>query len=257
MKDIVSSFNLSAIHKSSAIVSVDRLAWLNKQHIRAGLAPIEGVGGGSSAMHAKARKLLMDVYGPKLTSTEAVAAISLVRCRLNVLADVVSESRFLFEEPVLQLPLPSSASEIVRQFALALHSAAESMSTNHDLQMSPKIVENCFASADATATAAAIAAVRSASTLKPSQLFPPIRLVLTVPFTSFPFLFSIKTPFFIIFFIHRHLTYLCRRVILRAFLSQTLFQVSDCSAHYDVCMLPCFPNEDAYIFFASAVVGDR
>jgi glutamyl/glutaminyl-tRNA synthetase len=243
MKDIVSSFNLSAIHKSSAIVSVDRLAWLNKQHIRAGLAPIEGGGEGSSAMHAKAQKMLMDVYGPKLTSTEAAAAISLVRSRLNLLADVVSESRFLFEEPVLQLPLPSSVSEIVKQFASALYAAAESMSTNHDTQVSPNIVENCFASVDATATAAAIAAVRSATTLKPSQLFPPIRLVLTVPFTSFPFLFSIKTPLLFFFSILRHLTYLCRRVIVRVFLSLTLFQVLDFSAHYDVCRLPCFPNE--------------
>jgi glutamyl/glutaminyl-tRNA synthetase len=243
MKDIVSSFNLSAIHKSSAIVSVDRLAWLNKQHIRAGLAPIEGGGGGSSAMHAKAQKMLMDVYGPKLTSTEAVAAISLVRSRLNLLADVVSESRFLFEEPVLQLPLPSSVSEIVKQFASALYAAAESMSTNRDAQVSPNNVESCFASVDATATAAAIAAVRSATTLKPSQLFPPIRLVLTVPFNSFPFLFSIKTPFLFLFSILRHLTYLCRRVIVRVFLSLTLFQVLDFSAHYDVCRLPCFPNE--------------
>jgi glutamyl/glutaminyl-tRNA synthetase len=236
MKDIVNSFNLSAIHKSSAIVSVDRLAWLNKQHIRAGLAPIEGGGGGSSAMHAKAQKLLMEAYGPNVSSTEAVAAISLVRCRLNVISDVVSESRFLFEEPVLQLPLPSLASEIVRQFAAALHAAAESMNTKNELLMSPEIVKNCFASAAATATAAAIAAVRSATALKPSQLFPPIRFVLTVPSAPFPVLLSI----------HHHHTSLCRRVILRACQFRTLCQVSDFSALYIVCRRLCLPNEDSH-----------
>ena len=40
MGDIVQAFQLAAVHKSGAIVAVDRLAWLNKQHVRAGLADV-------------------------------------------------------------------------------------------------------------------------------------------------------------------------------------------------------------------------
>ena len=104
MNDIVDSFDLASVHKSGAIVSVDRLAWLNKQHLRAGLALKESGDAVNSVLHANAERLLMDAYGPNLSRADAAAAISLVRSRLNVVSDVVSESRFLFEEPVPSLP---------------------------------------------------------------------------------------------------------------------------------------------------------
>ena len=175
MSDIVKSFDLSAIHKSGAIVSEDRLVWLNKQHLRAGLSPIAS--GGRAALHAKARRMLMDAYGPHLTLGDTDSAISLVRSRLNVVADVVSEARFLFEEPVLPLPLSSADADILRQFGSALQAAAEA-NPSHAVQHAQQGVNVCQDSAQATA--AAISALRAATKLKPPQLFPCIRMALTV-----------------------------------------------------------------------------
>ena len=166
MSDIVHAFQLSAVHKSGAIVAVDRLAWLNKQHVRAGLADVAA--GGSAAMHAKAQRLLTDAYGPDLPPAAAAAAVALVRSRLNILADVVAEARFLFEEPKLPLQLLPSDVDMVRQFAAALQAAAGAVATDS-------------AAAAAAAAAAATATVRAATKAKPPQLFPPLRLALTVP----------------------------------------------------------------------------
>jgi glutamyl/glutaminyl-tRNA synthetase len=175
MSDIVKSFDLAAIHKSGAIVSEDRLAWLNKQHLRAGLSPIAS--GGRADLHAKARRMLTDAYGSHLTLGDTDSAIFLVRSRLNVVADVVSEARFLFEEPALQLPLSSADAHILSQFASALQSAAEA-NPAHAVQHAQQGVTVCQDSAQATA--AAISALRAATKLKPPQLFPCIRLALTV-----------------------------------------------------------------------------
>ncbi len=192
MNDIVDSFDLSAVHKSGAIVSVDRLAWLNKQHLRAGLARMESSDGSSSVMHAKAERLLMDAYGPDLTQADAAAAISLVRSRLNVISDVVSESRFLFEEPDLKQPLQPKDADIVLQFVKALQAVTISISTPHELQPHKHSIA-IRPDSVATATAAAIDAIRSATKLKPPQLFPPIRVALTVciyNISFFSFFFS-------------------------------------------------------------------
>ncbi len=231
MSDIVNSFDLAAIHKSGAIVSVDRLAWLNKQHVRAGLSSIEGGCGGSSAMHAKAQRLLMDAYGPNLNKADAAAAISLVRSRLNVMADVVSESRFLFEEPSLQLPMSSQHAEILRQFAAALQAAVENVSAPIDTQQSQYTVHICPAAAAATADA--IAAVRAATNLKPPQLFPPIRQALTVRATFLlPLTIAHKIPvsfLLILLFPLKH-PLLSHRVALMVCPLQTLCPVWECSA---------------------------
>jgi len=178
MSDIVQAFQLAAVHKSGAIVAVDRLAWLNKQHVRAGLADVHG-GGGSAVMHAKAQRLLTDAYGPNLQPAAAAAAVCLVRSRLNILADVVPESRFLFEEPSLPLPLQPSHLEFVRLFAEALRAAAAAAASHTPQQELP--LDSASAAAASAAATAATAAVRAATKVKPQQLFPPIRLALTVP----------------------------------------------------------------------------
>lgn len=179
MNDIVDLFDLSAVHKSGAIVSVDRLAWLNKQHLRAGLVARESGARGSSSMHTNAQRLLMDAYGPKLTQADAAAAISLVRSRLNMMSDIVSETRFLFEEPMLQQPLPSRDADIVLRFVKALQTVTESMNASDELETHKHSIA-IQPDSVAKATAAAIDAVRAATKLKPPQLFPPIRVALTV-----------------------------------------------------------------------------
>ncbi len=141
-------------------------------------------------MHEHAQRLLMHAYGPNLTPADAAAAISLVRSRVNVMTDVVSESCFLFEDPVLKLPPSAQDAEILRQFAAALqteqklqsadrqNAANEAAALHHEVQQPPQQVHACPAAA--AATALAIAAIRAATKLKPAQLFPPIRLALTV-----------------------------------------------------------------------------
>jgi glutamyl/glutaminyl-tRNA synthetase len=185
MNDIVDSFDLASVHKSGAIVSVDRLAWLNKQHLRAGLALKESGDAVNSVLHANAERLLMDAYGPNLSRADAAAAISLVRSRLNVVSDVVSESRFLFEEPVLQQRLPSPEADIVQQFVAALQTVTASMTSTHELHP-PKHSMDIRPDSAAAATVAAIDAVRAATKLKPPHLFPPIRVALTVLLFCFP-----------------------------------------------------------------------
>ena len=152
-------------------------------------------------MHEHAQRLLMNAYGPNLTPADAAAAISLVRSRVNVMTDVVSESCFLFAEPVLKLPLTAQDADILRQFAAALQTepklaiqtepklesadkqtaANEAAALLHEVQQQQHQVHACPAAA--AATALAIAAIRAATKLKPSQLFPPIRLALTVHVT--------------------------------------------------------------------------
>jgi glutamyl/glutaminyl-tRNA synthetase len=179
MNEIVELFDLASVHKSSAIVSVDRLAWLNRQHLRAGLAANGSGDAVNSVMRVKAQNLLMGAYGPNLSREDAAVAISLVRSRLNVVSDVVSESRFLFEEPVLQQRLPLPEAGIVQQFVAALQTATASMSASRELHPQQHSMDIRSDSA-AAATAAAIDAVRAATKLKPPQLFPPIRVALTV-----------------------------------------------------------------------------
>jgi glutamyl/glutaminyl-tRNA synthetase len=192
MKDIVGAFDLASVHKSGAIVSIDRLAWINKQHVRAGLSSVEGDGVGDAKLHAKAKSLLMDAFGFNLTPANIAAAISLVRSRLNVLADIVAESRFLFEEPVLKVPLSTHDAEIVRQFVAVLQEKADTMNfeyTNPQLQHG---IDAWPDTASAAICTAAIDAVRLATKLKPPNLFPPIRLALTVQSSLiFPLLFHI------------------------------------------------------------------
>ena len=84
MNDIAHSVDLASVHKSGAIVSVDRLAWLNKQHLRAGLALMESGDAVNSLLHANTERLLMDAYGLNLSRADAAAAISLA-CDLDLM----------------------------------------------------------------------------------------------------------------------------------------------------------------------------
>jgi len=181
MNDIAHSVDLASVHRSGAVVSVDRLAWLNKQHLRAGLALKESGDAVNSVLRAHTERLLMDAYGPNLSR----AATSLVRSRRNVVSDVVSESRFLFEEPVLQPRLPSPEADIVQQFVAALQTVTASMTSTHELHP-PKHSMDIRPDSAAAATVAAIDAVRAATKLKPPHLFPPIRVALKVLLFCFP-----------------------------------------------------------------------